>query len=172
MSTESAESFQIRCTPIGIIHSEHVVSEETPIQPVCARGCSGYAEIFPEYEDGLKDLDGFSHIILLYLFHRAGAPKLIVPPFTDDTPKGVFSTRHPQRPNHIGLSVVRLLRIEGTRLHVEDVDILDGTPLLDLKPYIPRFDCVENACGGWTERIAEKTAYQRGRRGYRGGKAL
>ncbi len=157
--------------PIGVIRSEHRAAEETPIQPTYARGCPGRAELRPEYAEGLKDLDGFSHVILLYHFHRAGEPRLTVVPFTDDAPRGVFSTRHPQRPNPIGLSVVRLVRIEGTVLHLLDVDILDGTPLLDIKPYVPRFDGAEAAKGGWTEAIDEATARRRGLRGFQGGDA-
>jgi tRNA-Thr(GGU) m(6)t(6)A37 methyltransferase TsaA len=153
-----------RYTPIGVIHSGHRTPEETPIQPVYARGCPGRAEIRPEYAEGLKDLDGFSHLILLYHFHRAGEPRLTVVPFADDAPRGVFSTRHPQRPNPIGLSVVRLVRIEGTVLHLLDVDILDGTPLLDVKPYVPRFDGVLDARGGWTQAIDDRTARRRGLR--------
>jgi tRNA-Thr(GGU) m(6)t(6)A37 methyltransferase TsaA len=158
-------------TPIGVIRSEHQMAEKTPIQPVYARGCAGRAEILPEYVEGLRDLEGISHLILLYHFHRAGPAQLVVQPFTDDRPRGVFSTRHPRRPNPIGLSVVRLVRIEGGTLHLEDVDILDGTPLLDIKPYIPRFDGVAEPRGGWTETIDEETARRRGRRGFRPGGA-
>ncbi len=154
--------------PIGVIRSGHHMPQKTPIQPTYARDCPGRAEIRPEYAEGLKDLDGFTHLILLYHFHRAGEPQLTVVPFTDDVPRGVFSTRHPQRPNPIGLSVVRLVRIEGTVLHLLDVDILDGTPLLDIKPYIPRFDGVEAAKGGWTEAIDEATARRRGLREFQG----
>jgi tRNA-Thr(GGU) m(6)t(6)A37 methyltransferase TsaA len=156
-------------TPIGVIHSIHRVAEQTPIQPAYARGCSGRAEILPEYVEGLKDLEGFSHLILLYHFHRAGAAQLIVQPFTDDKPRGLFSTRHPQRPNPIGLSVVRLVRIEGATLHLDDVDILDGTPLLDIKPYILRFDGAAEPRSGWTETVDEETARRRGLRGFQGG---
>lgn len=153
-------------TPIGVIRSEHREAEKTPIQPVYARGCSARAEILPQYAEGLKDLEGFSHLLLLYHFHRAGEPLLTVVPFTDDQPRGLFSTRSPRRPNPIGLSLVRLLRIEGATLHLSDVDILDGTPLLDIKPYIPRFEHADDAKGGWTAQIDEETARQRGRRGY------
>jgi len=158
-------------TPIGVIHSEHRRSEKTPIQPVYARDCRGRAEILPQYAEGLKDLDGFSHLLLLYHFHRASEPLLTMAPFTDDEPRGVFATRAPRRPNPIGLSLVRLVRIEGTVLHLRDVDILDGTPLLDIKPYIPRFERAENAKGGWTEAVDEETARRRGRRGFQGGGA-
>jgi len=158
-------------TPIGVIRSDHLAAQKTPIQPVYAKDCPGRAEIGPEYAEALKDLGGFSHLILLYHFHRAGAPQLTVVPFTDDKPRGVFSTRHPRRPNPIGLSVVRLVRIEGTVLHLLDVDILDGTPLLDIKPYVPRFDGAEAAKGGWTEAIDEATARRRGLREFQGGDA-
>lgn len=162
----TAEMASIVYTPIGVIRSEHREPEKTPIQPVYARGCNGRAEILPQYVEGLKDLDGFSHLLLLYHFHRAGEPLLTVVPFTDDQPRGLFSTRSPRRPNPIGLSLVRLLRIEGATLHLSDVDILDGTPLLDIKPYIPRFERVDDAAGGWTATVDEETARQRGRRGY------
>ncbi len=171
MSEPVQGSTSVTYTPIGVIRSGHRVAVETPIQPAFARGCPGRAEIRPEYTEGLQDLDDFSHLILLYHLDRAGAPELTVVPFLDDAPRGVFATRSPRRPNPIGLSVVRLLRVEGTTLHLEDVDILDGTPLLDIKPYIPRFDHVENARGGWTQAIDEETARQRGRRGFQGGGA-
>ena len=152
--------------PIGIIHSKHTRSEATPIQPIYARGIPGQAEIYPEYADGLRDLDGFSHIYLLYHFHKSGPPHLIVTPFLDDTPRGVFATRAPRRPNPIGLSLVRLVQIAGRILYLEDVDILDGTPLLDIKPYTPRFDLREDVRCGWQEGISEAEAQQRGRRGF------
>lgn len=165
----TAELKPVVYTPIGVIRSEHHEPEQTPIQPVYARGCSGRAEVLPQYAEGLKDLDEFSHLLLLYHFHRAGDPQMTVVPFTDDQPRGLFSTRSPRRPNPIGLSLVRLLRIEGAVLYLSDVDILDGTPLLDIKPYIPRFERTDEATGGWTETVDEETARRRGRRGFRGG---
>lgn len=144
--------------PIGVIRSSHVKAEDTPIQPVYARECVGRVEVFAEYADGLKDLEGFSHIILLYHLDRAGTPKLQVKPFMDHAWRGVFSTRHPRRPNPVGISVVALSSVDGTTLHISGVDVLDNTPLLDIKPYIPRFDQIEKPCGGWTESVPESHA--------------
>ena len=153
---------------IGVIHSPHTVAEETPIQPSFAPGIPGTVEISPAYEAGLADLDGFSHIWLIYVFDRASEPQLTVKPFLEDVPRGVYATRAPWRPNPIGLSLVRLVRREGSTLHVEDVDILDGTPLLDIKPYVGRFDRRDNVRCGWLDRVDEESAQQRGRRDYSG----
>jgi tRNA-Thr(GGU) m(6)t(6)A37 methyltransferase TsaA len=133
---------------------------------VYADDIRGEAEILPEFAEGLRDLDGFSHLCLIYWFHKATTPKLVVTPFLDDTPRGVFATRAPCRPNPIGVSIVRLLRREGNVLHLQDVDILDGTPLLDIKPYVTRFDCREGARCGWQDEVDEETARRRGRRDY------
>jgi tRNA-Thr(GGU) m(6)t(6)A37 methyltransferase TsaA len=112
----------------------------------------GQVEVLPEYQAGLRDLAGFSHIILLYLFHQSDPGyDLAVTPFLDGEPKGLFATRYPRRPNPIGLSIVRLLRCEGRVLHVEGIDVLDGTPLLDIKPYVPPFDAHPGAAYGWLE---------------------
>jgi tRNA-Thr(GGU) m(6)t(6)A37 methyltransferase TsaA len=154
--------------PIGVIRSEHTLREKTPIQPIYAKGCRGRAEILPQYADGLRDLDGFSHIYLIFHFHQAASAKLIVKPFLQDVERGVFSTRAPSRPNPIGLSIVELVRREGCVLYLDNVDILDGTPLLDIKPYSARFDCIPNTRNGWQEEIDEETAHKRGRRGYTG----
>jgi tRNA-Thr(GGU) m(6)t(6)A37 methyltransferase TsaA len=155
-------------TPIGVIHSEHVAAEQTPIQPAYAKGCKGRAEIFPEFVQGLQDLDGFSHLYLIYHFDRAGSFKLRVKPFMEDVERGIFATRSPRRPNPIGLSVVELVRREGAMLHLDGVDILDGTPLLDIKPYTAKFDHVKTTRNGWQDEVDEETARQRGRRGYKG----
>lgn len=155
--------------PIGVIRSEHNSADATPIQPVYARDCLGRAEILPEFAEGLADIEGFSHVYLLYWLHRAEAPRLRMKPFLQDVERGIFATRAPCRPNPIGLSLVRLLRREGNVLHLAGVDVLDGTPLLDLKPFAPRYDTVENSRGGWTEQIDEATARRRGRRDYRKG---
>jgi tRNA (adenine37-N6)-methyltransferase len=153
--------------PIGVIHSEHTVAEKTPIQPVYARGCKGQVKVFEEFTGGLSDLEGFSHIYLLYHFHQAPPAKLLVKPFLQDVERGIFSTRAPCRPNAIGLSIVRLLGRERNILYVEDIDILDGTPLLDIKPYIAKFDLHDVEKNGWQDEVDEVTAHKRGRRDYK-----
>jgi tRNA-Thr(GGU) m(6)t(6)A37 methyltransferase TsaA len=149
---------------IGVIHSDHTVMKKTPIQPVYAGGCRGRAVVFPVYADGLRDLEGFSHIYLVYHMHRAGVAGLTVKPYLQDVERGVFATRAPGRPNPIGLSIVRLVRREENVLHLDDVDILDGTPLLDIKPYTTRFDRMENVRNGWQDEVDSATAWERGRR--------
>jgi len=157
-------SGSITLRPIGVIRSAHTKAEETPIQPVYAAGIKGQAEVFPEYAEGLRDLEGFSYLHLIYHFHEAGSARLLVKPFLEDRFHGVFATRAPCRPNPIGLSIVRLVKREGNVLHLEDVDVLDGTPLLDIKPYISRFDYREDVRCGWQEEVDERTARRRGRR--------
>lgn len=151
----------IQYKPIGIIHSPFNNPRGMPIQPVGARGISGTVELQPEYEDGLKDLDGFSHIILIYHFHLSEGYSLQIRPFLDDTPRGIFAIRAPKRPNPIGISVVRLERIEGTTLHISNVDIVDGTPLLDIKPCVPDFDCLEDVRIGWLADRSNRAANRR-----------
>ncbi len=150
--------------PIGVVHSDHTVAERTPIQPVYAKGCPGRAEIFPEFAEGLSDLDGFSHLYLIYHFHEASPARLKVKPFLQDVERGVFATRAPCRPNALGLSVVELVRREDNVLHLDGVDILDGTPLLDIKPYTAKFDRFEPSRNGWQDDVDEKTAMKRGKR--------
>ena len=147
---------EINYRPIGMIHSPFTDIGGMPIQPTGAAGIRGTVEVFPEFAEGLKDLDGFSHIILLYHFHLVQGAKLVVTPFMDSQPHGVFATRAPKRPNPIGLTVVRLLGIEQNILHIENVDILDGTPLLDIKPYVPDFDQPQVARVGWLEQAKGK----------------
>jgi tRNA-Thr(GGU) m(6)t(6)A37 methyltransferase TsaA len=154
--------------PIGVIRSEHSAAEKTPIQPAYAKGCKGRVEVFPEFAPGLRDVEGFSHIYLIYHFHKAGLAKLIVKPFLQDLERGVFATRAPCRPNALGLSIVELVRREGNVLYLDGVDILDGTPLLDIKPYTVKFDRFETARNGWQDEVEEEAARQRGRRGYKG----
>jgi tRNA-Thr(GGU) m(6)t(6)A37 methyltransferase TsaA len=135
--------------PIGIIHTPFAEAKKMPIQPAAAKGIEGTIDIKPEFEEGLKDLDGFSHIILLYHLHLSSGFSLEVIPFLDDKPRGVFATRAPRRPNPIGLSVVRLLGINKTTLHIQNIDVVDGTPLLDIKPYVPEFDDQKAEKIGW-----------------------
>lgn len=153
--------------PIGWICSPHIEPAATPIQPIYAKNCLGRAELLPEFAEGLADIEGFSHVYLIYHLHRASAAQLRVKPFLQDVEHGVFATRAPCRPNPIGLSLVRLIRHEGNILHLAGVDILDGTPLLDLKPYSPRFDAVENPRGGWTDDVSDAEAQSRGRRDFK-----
>lgn len=135
--------------PIGTIHSPFKEPAGTPIQSSVAEGIEGTVEVFPAYADGLLDLDGFERIWLLYRFDRAPSPRLRVVPFRDEVERGLFATRAPCRPNPIGLSCVRLLGIQRNVLTVGGVDILDGTPLLDIKPYIPEFDAFPQSRPGW-----------------------
>ncbi len=141
--------------PIGIIHSPFTDLAGMPIQPTSETSAPGTIEIFPEYIPGLKDLDGFSHIILIYHFHKTAPSRLEVIPFLNSQPHGIFATRAPSRPNPIGQSVVELTRIEGNILSVTHLDILDGTPLLDIKPYIPEFDFQPDVRIGWLEQVRE-----------------
>lgn len=155
----------MQVSSIGCIHSPHRDPAVTPIQPRFARGVQGRVEIFEPFANGLEDLEGFSHLFLVYHLHRADPPRLRVVPFMDDRTRGVFATRHPARPNALGLSLVRLVGREGRWLEVEDLDMLDGTPLLDIKPYYPAFDAPEGEVrAGWLEAVPETLAEQRGRR--------
>ncbi|MEA3254018.1 MAG: tRNA (N6-threonylcarbamoyladenosine(37)-N6)-methyltransferase TrmO [Chloroflexota bacterium] len=140
---------EIKYQPIGVIHSPFKEPKGTPIQPAAAEGIDGVVEVFPEYADGLKDVEGFSHIILIYHFHLSGQSQLRVKPYMDGKTHGVFAMRGPSRPNPIGISEVRLMGVEGNILHIRDVDIVDGTPLLDIKPYVPQFDVREVEKIGW-----------------------
>ncbi len=140
---------KIEFQPIGIIHTPFTELAGMPIQPAGAAGVQGRVEVFAEFREGLQDLDGFSHIILLYHLHRSKGFTLQVVPFLDTRLRGVFATRAPKRPNPIGLSVVRLRRVADGVLYVENVDILDGTPLIDIKPYVPEFDDQGQVRTGW-----------------------
>lgn len=152
---------KIEYQKIGLIHSPFKNIREMPIQPVGASGIKGIVEVFPAFTEGLKDVEGFSHIILLYHFHQIKESMLLVTPFLDSQPRGVFATRAPKRPNPIGLSVVKLDGVEGNILHVENVDILDGTPLLDIKPYIPQFDNHPADRVGWLEKAKGRVRNQK-----------
>jgi tRNA-Thr(GGU) m(6)t(6)A37 methyltransferase TsaA len=138
--------------PIGIIHSPFNCLENMPIQPTSNVSGIGMIEIFPEFAEGLRDLEGFSHIYLLYHLHKIQQSNLIVTPFLDKEPRGIFATRAPSRPNSIGLSLVELVRIENNFVHVARVDVLNETPLLDIKPYVPEFEHIENVRTGWLEQ--------------------
>lgn len=152
---------QIKLEPIGVIRTPYTKLEDMPIQPGGGRDVQGELLINSGYCDGLADLDGFSHIYLLYLFHQAKITKMSVVPFMDDRPRGVFSTRAPVRPNHIGLSVVELKGVEGCRVKIANIDILDGTPLLDIKPYIEAFDLVDKPRSGWMEARRSEVEFKR-----------
>ncbi len=137
--------------PIGIIHSPFAEPSGTPIQSAVSEGAEGWVEVFARYVPGLKDLEGFERIWLIYRFHRAPEPRMEVTPFLDSTARGLFSTRAPCRPNPIGMSPVRLFAVQGSVLRIGDVDVIDGTPLLDIKPYAPRFDHFDVSRSGWLD---------------------
>ncbi len=151
---------------IGVVRSPHADPSQTPIQPVFAQGSKGRIVLDPEYSEGLVDLECFSHIYLFYVFHKTQETKLTVRPFLEEATHGVFATRAPCRPNKLGFSVVKLISVEGNILNVEDVDILDGTPVVDIKPYIARFDTRDEVKSGWQDLIPDDIAAVRGRRGF------
>jgi tRNA-Thr(GGU) m(6)t(6)A37 methyltransferase TsaA len=137
-------------TPIGLIHTPFHAPAETPIQ-ASRSNTEGWIEVFPEFVEGLQDIEAFSHLHLLYHLHQADQVHLLVEPFLDDRKHGVFATRHPFRPNHIGISIVELVSRLGNRLNIVGVDMLDQTPLLDIKPYVPDFDQRSAGRSGWYE---------------------
>lgn len=153
--------------PIGFIYSPHKELSKTPIQPVFCNDIEGRIVLETEYADGLKGLEGFSHIYLFYCFHKSKKVCLQLKPYLSDQEQGIFATRAPHRPNKLGMSLVRLVSIEGNVLHVKDIDIIDGTPLLDIKPYIQRFDSREDVTSGWQDTIHADVAISRGARGYK-----
>jgi tRNA-Thr(GGU) m(6)t(6)A37 methyltransferase TsaA len=153
--------------PIGVIHTPFHETEGMPIQPSGARGIRGTVEVLPEFGEGLRDLDGFSHVTLVYHLHRAGEHRLIVTPYMDTEPRGVFATRAPSRPNPIGISTVRLVAVRGSTLEVDGVDMLDGTPLLDIKPYVPEFDNHAEIRIGWLEAHRGRSRRHRSDRRFR-----
>ncbi len=142
--------------PIGEIITPFNTKAGMPIQSNGAKGIKGQFVLDDAYVEGLKDLDGFSHIIVIYRFHKSDGFEMLTTPFLDTKKRGLFATRAPNRPNFIGISVVRLISIEGNVLNVENVDMLDGTPLLDIKPYIPAFDVHEAERVGWTEERTDR----------------
>ena len=146
----------LRFTPIGTIHSPYTDPVGMPIQPAGAKGVRGTVVLDEKFLGGLRDIEGFSRLILIYAFHRSNGYSLEVIPYLDTVPHGVFATRAAKRPNAIGLSIVRLVSVNGSELIIEDVDILDGTPLLDIKPYVPAFDCFPDAKAGWFDSCCDK----------------
>jgi len=142
----------IELKPIGIIHSPYHEHDDIPIQGKFKPEAEGWLELEKEYEPGLKDLEGFSHAILLYHFHSSNKVRMTGQPFLENEPHGIFAIRSPHRPNHIGLSVIKIKSIEDNVLRFTNVDMLDGTPLLDIKPYITHFDCFLDANSGWTDK--------------------
>lgn len=138
---------------IGIINSHFKEAKGTPIQPAASPDAEGTIEVFEEYADGLQDIEGFSHLILIFHMHLVKAAKLRVIPFLDTQQRGIFATRSPARPNPIGFSVVRLEKIEENTLFVKGIDIIDGTPLLDIKPFVPAFDMHKAEKTGWFEKV-------------------
>jgi len=152
---------EYKVKPIGIIRSPFKSGKEVPIQPRFSEN-KGEVELFEEYSKGLKDIEGFSHVILVYLFHKSKDYSLLVKPYLDDEMKGVFATRFPDRPNHIGISVVKLIEKKKDRMVVGGIDVIDGTPLLDIKPYVPPFDNTKDVKIGWLEgKISEARRHGR-----------
>jgi tRNA-Thr(GGU) m(6)t(6)A37 methyltransferase TsaA len=142
---------KIEIEPIGIIHSPYREPKDMPIQGRFRDDVEGWIELEEPYVPGLKDLDGFSHLILIYYFHRSDREELTGRPYLEDQTHGIFAIRSPHRPNHLGLSIVRLQRIEANRVYFTEVDMLDGTPLLDIKPYVEHFDRREGVRSGWLD---------------------
>lgn len=147
--------YEVIYKPIGVVESPFATREGMPIQATGGQGVRGRIRVFEEYVEGLRDLDGFSHLILIYHFHLTRETQLVVMPFLDTTPRGVFATRSPNHPNPIGLSTVRLLGIKENTLEIEDLDIVNGTPLLDIKPYVPAFDHRQPERLGWLARAGD-----------------
>jgi len=143
---------EIIIKPIGIIRTPHKSQKGMPIQGKFEKNIKGQIEIFPEHIQGLKDIEGFSHIILIYYFNKAKEEKLICKPFLEDEPHGIFAIRSPMRPNHIGFSIVKLEKVKGGKITFSEVDILDNTPLLDIKPYVSHFDAREDVENGWLDK--------------------
>lgn len=153
--------------PIGVIHTPHEETFNTPIQPVFCSEVKGTIELNPEHVEGLRGVDGFSHIYVIFLFHQSHKTCLQLKPYLADQEQGVFATRAPHRPNKLGMSLVSLEHIDGNILHVKGVDILNGSPLLDIKPYVQRFDSRENVTSGWQDSVSNDEASQRGLRNFK-----
>lgn len=143
---------KITVKPIGIIHTPYKEPKGIPIQGKFEKGVRGIVQLFPKYQAGLKDIEGFSHIILVYYFDRSKEEKLTSRPFLEDETRGIFAIRSPHRPNHIGFSIVKFEKVKGNTITFSEVDILDGTPLLDIKPYVSHFDSRKNVKNGWIDK--------------------
>ena len=155
------ERMKIVYRPIGVVHSPFTEPEGVPIQPAAGAGIRATVEVFEEYREGLKDLKGFSHVVLVCHLHKSRGYRLTVVPFLDDRPRGLFATRAPRRPNPIGLSVVRLRKVQKGVLFIEDVDLLEGTPVLDIKPFVPEFSEPTEVRRGWLEKVRRSAAGRR-----------
>lgn len=142
---------ELNIKPIGKIFTPHYTIENTPIQPIASQEKKGHIELLPEYVEGLKDIQGFSHLILLYCFNRMKNYDLQVIPFMDTVRHGIFATRSPKRPNFIGMSIVKLIGVDANIIHIAEVDMLNGTPLIDIKPFFSKFDNRINAKSGWLD---------------------
>jgi tRNA (adenine37-N6)-methyltransferase len=152
-------NMKIEYQAIGVIHTPFTALTSMPIQPTGAKGVKGSIEIFPQYSAGLKDLDAFSHIMLFYQFHQNQDYQLHVVPFLDTVARGVFATRAPKRPNALGFSIIKLQSIQDNILYIENIDVLDGTPLIDIKPYVTSFDTpTEHVSMGWLEKSSQEVA--------------
>ena len=143
---------QITMQPIGVIHSPYKEIKGIPIQGTFDDSVEACVELESDYTAGLKDLDGFSHAILVYIFHKSQREETEGRPFLEEDKHGIFAIRSPHRPNHIGLSVVKIKNIEANRMYFTEVDVLDGTPLLDIKPYVKYFDSRDDAVSGWLDK--------------------
>jgi len=150
-------SEEIMMTPIGFIHSPYKQVKDMPIQGKFKTGVQAWIELKEEYRAGLKDLDGFSHVIIIYYFHKSEKTEIEGKPFLEDEKHGIFAIRSPHRPNHIGLSVIKIEKIEANKLHFSEVDVLDGTPVLDIKPYVKHFDGRDNVISGWVDKHFKST---------------
>jgi len=153
----------LQIEPIGVIETPFEEAEGAPIQSSRSAGATGTIRLDPRFREGLDDLEGFERIWLIYWFHKAPEPRLKVTPFLDQEERGIFATRAPARPCPIGMSAVRLLAIHGSILEVADVDMLNGTPLLDIKPYVPEFDCHPQSRAGWLDRSRSERSLADGR---------
>jgi len=150
-------SEEIMMTPIGFIHSPYKQVKDMPIQGKFKIGVQAWIELKEQYRTGLKDLDGFSHAIIIYHFHKSEKTEIEGKPFLEDNKHGIFAIRSPHRPNHIGLSVIKIEKIEANKLHFSEVDVLDGTPVLDIKPYVKHFDTRDNTVSGWLDKHFQNT---------------